>query len=334
MKYQPGDTILVLHSNEEGEVIEIINDEMVLIEVKGARFPVYTDQIDFPYFKRFREKKKQSAKKQKLYIDDVRKEKIQEQQKDYTGMWLTFVPVFDKDVFDEDIVEKFKLYMLNETPYSYNFEYEVMFAGSAHFHHQNLIHPFNNFYLHDIDFEEMNDSPRFECWFQLMPADKKKVEEHKTTTKIKAKQLFKQIEEMRLKNQPSFSYLLFEEYPQFTKEDVPEFSRSPYLYDISQTRQRLEPARSVVDLHVDKLTDEWKGMSNREILGIQLKEFEKYYHLAVMHHQQRLVVIHGVGKGVLREKIHEILKLKKEVKSFVNQYNPSFGFGATEIFFK
>jgi dsDNA-specific endonuclease/ATPase MutS2 len=44
-------------------------------------------------------------------------------------------------------------------------------------------------------------------------------------------------------------------------------------------------------------------------------------------------VIHGVGKGKLREEIHEILKLKKEVKYFINQYDPRFGYGATEIFF-
>lgn len=334
MKYQPGDTILLLHSNEEGEVLEILSNKMVLIDVKGVKFPVYTDQIDFPYFMRFRQKQKSSAKKQKLYIDDIRREKVVEQHKEYTGMWLTFVPVFDKDVFDEDIVEKFKLYLRNETPYSMQFEYEVMVGGEPDFHLQNIVHPFNNFYLHDVAFEEMNDSPRFECWFQLVPPDKNKVTEHKTSTKIKAKQLFQRIEEMRMKNEPSFSILLFEEYPQFIPDDTPDYHRSPDLYDISETRQKLEPARSVVDLHIDKLTNDWKGLSNREILQIQLKEFEKYYHLALVHHQRQLIVIHGVGKGVLKEKIHEALKMKREVKSFVNQYHPSFGFGATEIYFK
>ncbi len=60
MKYQLGDKILVLHSNEEGEVVDIINDKMVLIDVDGVRFPVYMDQIDFPYFKRFSEKNRLS----------------------------------------------------------------------------------------------------------------------------------------------------------------------------------------------------------------------------------------------------------------------------------
>ena len=50
MKYQVGDEIIVLHSNEEGKVIEIINDKMVMIELRGVKFPAYMDQIDFPYF--------------------------------------------------------------------------------------------------------------------------------------------------------------------------------------------------------------------------------------------------------------------------------------------
>jgi hypothetical protein len=36
----------------------------------------------------------------------------------------------------------------------------------------------------------------------------------------------------------------------------------------------------------------------------------------------------------LRDEIHVILKNKKEVSSYVNQYHHLYGFGATEIFFK
>ena len=56
MKYQVGDKIIVLHSDEEGKVIDIINEKMVMIEVRGVKFPAYMDQIDFPYFKMFTEK--------------------------------------------------------------------------------------------------------------------------------------------------------------------------------------------------------------------------------------------------------------------------------------
>jgi len=66
---------------------------------------------------------------------------------------------------------------------------------------------------------------------------------------------------------------------------------------------------------------------------LQLKEFEKFYELAVAHYQSSLTIIHGVGTGKLRDEIHDILRLKKEVKSFVNQYHPAYGYGATEIYF-
>ena len=89
----------------------------------------------------------------------------------------------------------------------------------------------------------------------------------------------------------------------------------------------------MIDLHIERLTDNWQQMSNYEILSLQLKTFEKYYELALHHHLHSFIVVHGIGEGVLRDEIHDILRLKKDVKSFVNQYHPNYGFGATEIFF-
>jgi hypothetical protein len=335
MKYQLGDKVLLLHSNEEGEVVDIISDKMVLIDVEGVRFPVYIDQIDFPYFKRFTEKRKEAPKKQKVYIDDIRKEKPSDKPRTSTGTWLSFLPVFDKDVFDDDIVQKFKMYLINETAENYIFTYVVNYLGAPDFHLTNNILPFSDFYLHDIPFEEMNDSPRFEFDFSLANPDKKKAEHFEATIKIKAKQLFQKIEEMRLKNQPNFSFPLFGKYPDKLEEVRPDYNYSNgQLYNISRAKEKLQPARSVVDLHIEKLTDNWTSLSNFEILTIQLQHFEKYYNLAVAHRQPNLVVIHGVGTGKLRNEIHEILKLNREVKSFANQYHTNFGFGATEIFFQ
>jgi hypothetical protein len=88
MKFQVGDRVLVLHSNEEGEVIDIINDKMVLIEVRGVKFPAYIDQLDFPYFKRFSEKKLFPPKKEKKYVDNLKKEKVQAPRVE-DGVWLS-----------------------------------------------------------------------------------------------------------------------------------------------------------------------------------------------------------------------------------------------------
>ena len=75
MKFEVGDKVVVNQTNEEGEVIDIINDKMVMVEVRGVKFPAYVDQLDFPYYKRFTEKKLFPPKKEKKFIDDVPREK-------------------------------------------------------------------------------------------------------------------------------------------------------------------------------------------------------------------------------------------------------------------
>lgn len=324
----------MLHSNEEGEVIDIINDKMVMIEVRGVRFPAYMDQIDFPYFKRFTEKKLFPPKKERKFIEDVRKEKIQV-PKIIDGMWLSFIPKFETDEFGDDVVVQLKVYLVNRTDKGYNFLYSLNFFGQSEFEIRNEILPFNDFYLHDVSFEDMNDSPSFNFEFSLSNPEKSKADYYESALKLKPKQLFNRIEELKQKGEANFTYRLFENFPDKPFEDGFDLpAKGARIYSLQDIKKHLQPARSVVDLHIEKLSDNWKHLSNAEILTIQLKEFEKWYELAIVHRQAQLIVIHGIGTGKLRDEIHDILRLKKEVKSFVNQYHPNFGYGATEIFFK
>ena len=277
------------------------------------------------------------AEKKIVFIDLVQKEKAMPKLKEGNGVKLSFIPVFDKDIFDDDIVEKFKLYLVNQNETTYTFTYNLMIGGESDFQLKNIIEPLSDFYLHNVRFEDLSDSPRFEFEFSLQEPDKKKAPYYETSLKLKAKQLFKKIEEIQLKNEPSFSYALFEDFPDKVVEqnvDLAKLGNSGFrIYEANKIRQNMEGARSVVDLHIEKLTDSWKHLSNFEILSMQLKAFEKYYELAIAHHQPTLTIIHGIGIGKLRDEIHDILRLKKEVKSFVNQYSPQFGYGATEIYF-
>ena len=336
MKYEIGDKIIVLHSDEEGKVIDIINDKMVMIEVRGVKFPAYMDQIDFPYYKMFTQKK--IVEKKKIHVDNVQKEKAVKKQKIADGVWLNFIPVFDKDVFDDDIVEKLKVYLVNHNEEVYQFHYNLFFAGESHFDLKNTIRGLSDFYLHDIKFDDLSESPRFDVEFSLETEHKKKAPYFETSLKLKGKQVFKKIEALQLKNEPSFSYILFTDYPDRVEEEKVDLSKLGHagfrVYDAGKAREHLAPARTVVDLHIDKLTHDWRNMSSFDIMTLQLSAFEKFYELAVSHQQPELTVIHGVGEGALRDEIHERLRHKDEVKSFVNQYHASYGYGATEIYFK
>lgn len=337
MKFQVGDRVLVLHSHEEGEVVDIINNKMVMVDVRGVKFPAYIDQLDFPYFKRFSEKKLFPQKKQKQYIEDVKKEK-QPPKRVADGVWLSFLPVMDTDEFGDDVVEELKVHLINRTEKAYKFLYKLQFFGKAEFDLKGEVNSFGDFYLHDVPFADMSDSPSFDFEFSLLQPERTKAEFYESSLKLKPKQLFSRIEEMKKKGEATFSYKLFDNYPEKAPDDKIEFdslaAKGVKIYNAKEVRKHLPPARSVVDLHIEKLVNDWKSLSNAEILNIQLKEFEKWYELALAHHQPQLIVIHGVGTGRLRDEIHDILRLKKEVKSFVNQYHPSYGYGATEIYFQ
>ncbi|MBP6286351.1 MAG: hypothetical protein KA409_05480, partial [Ferruginibacter sp.] len=182
MKFEPGDKIIVRLTEEEGKVVEVMNEKMVMIEVKGVRFPAYTDQIDFPYFKLFTEKRK--AEKKKVFIDQVQKEKAIPKKKEGNGVKLSFFPVFDKDVFDDDVVEKFRLYLVNQDETAYAFTYNLMIGGRSDFQLKNTVEPLSDFYLHDVKFEDLSDSPRFEFEFSLKEPDKRKATHYEASLKL------------------------------------------------------------------------------------------------------------------------------------------------------
>jgi hypothetical protein len=106
------------------------------------------------------------------------------------------------------------------------------------------------------------------------------------------------------------------------------------VYSASAARQHLEPAKYELDLHIEKLSPDYKGLSNFEMLTLQLQTLEKYLDLASAHHQSSMIVIHGIGTGKLRDEIHEVLRLRKDVKNFFNRYHPKYGYGATEVYFQ
>jgi hypothetical protein len=340
MKYQIGDDIIVLHSNEEGKVIDIIDEKMIMIEVRGVKFPAYMDQIDFPYFYRFTKTKIVEEKKKvtKVFVDNIPKEKPHPNQlKTPEGVWLVFIPKFAFDDFDDEYVEFLKVHLVNKTDTAYKFAYDHQLQGSSQFQLENEILAFHDFYIHDIAFETVNDSPSFDIDFSLLQPNKQKNDHFETSLKLKPKQVFQRIEQMKKNNEPTFSYKLFDEYPARIFEEYYDIgkplNKGFKIYDLSKIKEHLEPARSVIDLHIEKLIEDWQGKSSLEILNIQLKEFEKWYDLAVANKQNSFIVIHGIGKGKLKEEIHQLLKLRKEVKYFVNQYDDRFGYGATEIFF-
>jgi len=85
-----------------------------------------------------------------------------------------------------------------------------------------------------------------------------------------------------------------------------------------------------VDLHIEKLVDNYKGMSNYDMLQLQLRHFQKHLDEAINNRYHKIVFIHGVGNGRLKQEILNILAgYTKEVRYYDAEYK-KYGLGATE----
>ena len=89
--------------------------------------------------------------------------------------------------------------------------------------------------------------------------------------------------------------------------------------------------RVVIDLHIENLIDTHNGMSNSEILKIQMTHFKLFLNKSIDKKQRKIVVIHGVGAGVLRHEIRKELDIYHPYFEYYDASYDEFGYGATEI---
>jgi len=85
-----------------------------------------------------------------------------------------------------------------------------------------------------------------------------------------------------------------------------------------------------VDLHIQHLVKSSKGMSNYDILTLQVDTAKYKLEFAIRKRIPRVVFIHGVGEGVLQKEL-EYLFDKYPVKITEASYQ-KYGLGATEVY--
>jgi Smr domain-containing protein len=330
MKFSIGDRIVLNRTGEEGFVTAYINQQMIEVEVSGVVFPVHLEDIDHPYLKWFTDK---NVKKKKSQPEQLPVEKIAERkQRLAKGVYLSFLPVFKSDGMDE-VVDQLKVYLLNEMPQPVKFSYDLRAVQKSEFRHEGVLHGFGNVYLHSVPYGDMNDQPRFH--WQLTDPANTNMETAEGVLRIRPAKLFEHISHLLLHSEPTFGYLLIEDFAPKKKPEPKEkyeLVRTPAMKTI--TTKNIEAAKYELDLHIEALVDNRKGLTNADIVNIQLDTLRHYLQLSIVHRQERMIVIHGLGKGKLREDVHTILKQTPEVNRFKNEWSARYGFGATEVFFK
>lgn len=95
--------------------------------------------------------------------------------------------------------------------------------------------------------------------------------------------------------------------------------------------QRVVPAR-VLDLHIEKLVKSTRGMTSGDMLEYQLRYARTAIDAARAERHRRLIFIHGVGDGVLKDELIHMLKGYPRCRYFDAPFH-LYGEGATEVEF-
>ena len=101
--------------------------------------------------------------------------------------------------------------------------------------------------------------------------------------------------------------------------------------NVRATNQQRRGEHMVIDLHIHELIDDQSGLQDRTKLDIQLNHFERMMRIAGEQRVKRVIFIHGVGQGVLRNQIRTRLD-SYYPDCTVRDANPrEYGAGATEV---
>lgn len=106
--------------------------------------------------------------------------------------------------------------------------------------------------------------------------------------------------------------------------------RKPIVKKRSKAERKAD-STLVVDLHINSLVDTTRGLSNADMLNLQIDEFSRVMDEHLKAHGQKIVFIHGKGEGVLRNAILKELNHRYKGHDVQDASFREYGFGATQV---
>lgn len=87
----------------------------------------------------------------------------------------------------------------------------------------------------------------------------------------------------------------------------------------------------VVDLHISELVDNTRGLSNADMLNLQIDRFREVMRQNMRHVGRRIIFIHGKGEGVLRQALMKELSHMFKGHDVQDASFREYGYGATQV---
>jgi hypothetical protein len=314
MKYKLGDFVRFVDEKMEGYVTRIFDDQMIGVTGEDDfEIPVLASKVTTVHGYEPSGAAKNAPAEAPVPLGEVKT----------TGVYLGVV----SDAKAGSVVH---FHLINDTSFQLlaalttdnHDKFKGEFAGT--------INPKSTIKIYSAQMGDLQVWPRF--IFNILFFSPQNIQPPKPliiNEKFKAKDFSGAKKTLPLLNQPGWLIQLDEQELVIDAEKLKEsFFKSP-----AEKANVAKPAGEI-DLHIEKLRDDYRFLGSSEILSIQLAYFHKMLDAAIVNQMHEITFIHGAGNGILKHEIHKSLGKNQKVQTFMDAQKEKFGYGATKIILK
>ena len=262
---------------------------------------------------------------------------------DALNVFLAFVPTDIKAVS----TTPFETYLVNDSNYYLYYTYLSAEGKAWTARSHGLIEPNTKLLLEEFEKSELNDRERVAVQFVAFKDNRSFVLKPAVSVELR-------IDTVKFYKLHTFQPTDFFETPALMYDIARNDQPSKQVYvsaeelqnallqkqntDTNRPQKKEKPANKKgiieIDLHINELLDDTRGMSNSEMLNYQLDKFREVMEQYKNKREQRIVFIHGKGDGVLRKALLDELKRKYPQCRHQDASFQEYGFGATMVTIK
>jgi hypothetical protein len=314
MKYQLGEFVRFVDEKREGYITKIISDDMVGV----------TGEDDFEIPVMITNLTRVHGHKTNPESNQTNYQTIP-QEKDFVEKGIFLAAITDKN--KASIVH---FYLINQTSYQILITFKTSLKQVFKGEFADKISSNSSSKIYSLSLAELDIWPQFHFQTLLFTAQNKPQSKPLSfDISFKAKDFAGNKTQIPILKENGWLFRMDEETIKIDTEKLKESFFKP----TEEIKIVSKPAKEI-DLHIEKLRDDFHFLNKQEMLEIQLAKFQESLEAAIVHQYEKIIFIHGAGNGTLQHQIHKIVSKHPQVKTFMDAQKDKFGYGATQVVFK
>ena len=341
-----GDKVRFLNAVGGGVVKSVINKTMVNVEdYDGFEVPtliselVVVDDANSMNSKKRIAKIRANEKKEEASVK-IEQPKVEPKYiagKDTPSCFFAFVP---QDV-SNPVEGELKVYLVNDSNNFVLYNYSHLKDKNYRSVESGKMNPNSKRYLESFSRFDLNELPDFQFQLVFFREESSRLESPVVKCfRLNPVKFYRQnsYEKTKYFAQNVLLFSLFEPdmEAEIAKLTEPELTKILLEKDEPKVAEKrtVSPDLVEVDLHIHELLEDTRGLANHDLLEVQLGRFRNELETAIANGTRRIVFIHGIGNGTLKQELRKELGSKYKKYYFQDASFKEYGYGATMVILK